>query len=61
MGIVVAVIAFAVMVFIHELGHFSAAKLFKIKVTEFAIGMGPAETIRRISFQLKLTQEIIII
>lgn len=42
MGIVVAVIAFAVMVFIHELGHFSAAKLFKIKVTEFAIGMGPA-------------------
>lgn len=42
MGIVVAIIAFAVMVFIHELGHFMFAKLFKIKVLEFAIGMGPA-------------------
>ena len=26
---------------IHEFGHFIAAKAFKIKVTEFAIGMGP--------------------
>lgn len=42
MSIVVAVIAFAVMVFIHEMGHFGAAKLFKIKVNEFSVGMGPA-------------------
>ncbi len=26
----------------HEFGHFSTAKLFKIKVNEFSIGMGPA-------------------
>lgn len=29
------------LVFIHELGHFLVARLFKIKVTEFAIGFGP--------------------
>ena len=28
--------------FIHELGHFTFAKLFKVKVNEFALGMGPA-------------------
>ena len=27
--------------FIHELGHFSMARLFKVPVLEFAIGMGP--------------------
>ena len=26
----------------HELGHFLFAKLFKVKVNEFSIGMGPA-------------------
>ena len=26
----------------HELGHFSLARLFKVKINEFAIGMGPA-------------------
>lgn len=29
------------LVFIHELGHFTVAKLCKIKVNEFAIGFGP--------------------
>ena len=29
------------LVFIHELGHFLAAKFFKIPVNEFAIGFGP--------------------
>ena len=28
------------LIFIHELGHFSIAKLCKIKVNEFAIGFG---------------------
>lgn len=32
---------FAVMIAIHEFGHFSAAKLFGIRVNQFAIGMGP--------------------
>ena len=39
--IVVAIIVFAIMIAIHEFGHFSAAKLFKIRVNQFAIGMGP--------------------
>jgi regulator of sigma E protease len=30
------------MVVIHELGHFLFAKLFKVTVLEFSIGMGPA-------------------
>ena len=42
MGILVAIVAFALMVFIHEFGHFITAKLFNIKVLEFAVGMGPA-------------------
>ena len=40
--IVIAVLVFALMVAIHEFGHFGAAKLFKIRVNEYAIGMGPA-------------------
>ena len=30
------------MIFVHELGHFIAARIFHVKVNEFAIGMGPA-------------------
>lgn len=29
------------MIFIHELGHFACARLFKVTVKEFSIGMGP--------------------
>lgn len=29
------------MIFIHELGHFLTARLFHVRVNEFAIGMGP--------------------
>ena len=30
------------LIFIHELGHFTVAKLCKVRVNEFAIGFGPA-------------------
>lgn len=40
--IIVAIFVFALLVAIHEFGHFAAAKLFKIRVNEFSIGMGPA-------------------
>ena len=40
--IILAILFFGVIVMIHEFGHFSTAKLFKVKVNEFAIGMGPA-------------------
>lgn len=39
--IVIAVLLFGFIVFVHEFGHFFTAKLSKIKVNEFAIGMGP--------------------
>lgn len=39
--IIIGVLLFGFAIFIHELGHFTTAKLFKIKVNEFAIGMGP--------------------
>lgn len=35
------VLVIGVLVFFHELGHFLFAKLFKMKVEEFALGMGP--------------------
>lgn len=41
MSIVIAVIAFAVIIVVHECGHFLAARAFKMTVHEFAIGMGP--------------------
>ena len=41
MYIVVAIIAFGLLIAMHELGHFSAAKLLGVRVNEFAIGMGP--------------------
>ncbi len=37
----VAVLLFLILVIIHEFGHFIAAKLFKVKVNEFAVGFGP--------------------
>ena len=37
----VAVLMFLVMIFIHEFGHFLAAKLVGVRVNEFAIGFGP--------------------
>ena len=38
----VAILLFGVIIAIHEFGHFFFAKLFKVKVNEFALGMGPA-------------------
>jgi len=41
MYIVIAIIAFGILIAIHEFGHFISAKLCGVKVNEFAIGMGP--------------------
>ncbi len=41
MYIVIAIIAFGVLITVHELGHFTASKWMNVKVNEFAIGMGP--------------------
>lgn len=39
--IIIAIVLFGFMIFIHEFGHFFTAKLCGIRVNEFAIGMGP--------------------
>ncbi len=45
MGVIITIVAsilvFGIIIFVHELGHFIAAKKSGIKVNEFAIGMGP--------------------
>lgn len=40
--IIGAIVIFSVIIFVHELGHFIAAKAFRVNVLEFALGMGPA-------------------
>jgi regulator of sigma E protease len=42
MYIVIAILVFGILIAVHELGHFTAAKTLGVKVNEFAIGMGPA-------------------
>ena len=42
MTILFAILLFSFLIFIHELGHFVAAKLSKVRVNEFSMFMGPA-------------------
>lgn len=42
MTIIYAILIFCLLIFVHEFGHFIAAKACGVKVNEFAIGMGPA-------------------
>ena len=39
--ILLAILAFGLLIFLHELGHFLTARLFGVSVREFSIGMGP--------------------
>ena len=41
MNIIYALLGFSLLIIVHELGHFTMAKVNGIKVEEFAIGMGP--------------------
>ncbi len=42
MSILFAILLFSFLIFIHELGHFVAAKLSGVQVNEFSLFMGPA-------------------
>lgn len=42
MSVIFAILVFSFLIFIHELGHFIAAKSFGVKVNEFSLFMGPA-------------------
>ena len=39
--IVLALLVFGFLIFIHEFGHYIFARIFKVKINEFSIGMGP--------------------
>lgn len=54
--IIFAILIFSLIIFVHELGHFVTARLFKVKVHEFAIGMGPkifSRTKNNITYSLR--------
>lgn len=40
--VIIAILIFGLLVTVHELGHFAAAKLCGVRVEKFAVGMGPA-------------------
>ena len=42
MSVIFAILLFSVLIFVHELGHFAAAKLSGVQVNEFSMFMGPA-------------------
>ncbi len=42
MTILFAILLFSLLIFVHELGHFAAAKLSGVQVNEFSMFMGPA-------------------
>ena len=42
MSVLFAILLFSFLIFVHELGHFVAAKLSGVQVNEFALFMGPA-------------------
>ena len=39
--ILIAIFVFGFLIFIHEFGHYIFARIFKVTITEFSIGMGP--------------------
>ena len=41
MKFMIAIAAFSLIVLVHELGHFLAARYFKVKVKNFSVGLGP--------------------
>lgn len=47
--IVILLVVLGILVFIHELGHYWAAKLFGVWVHRFAVGIGPP--VKRLSFR----------
>ena len=39
--IIASILVFSFLIFIHEFGHYIFARIFKVSITEFSIGMGP--------------------
>lgn len=41
-SVIIGILLFSILIFVHELGHFMAAKAFGVQVNEFSMFMGPA-------------------
>lgn len=41
MYILIAILLFGLLIFVHELGHYLFARIFHVSINEFSIGMGP--------------------
>ena len=57
MTIVLGILCLGLIVFVHELGHFIAARLCGVEVESFSIGMGPVllhKTIGKTDYRLSL-------
>lgn len=57
LGIIKIAFLLGFLIFIHELGHFLVAKLFKVKIKQFAIGFGPTiwkKQGKETSYEIKL-------
>lgn len=39
--ILLAIAIFGILILVHEFGHYITARIFKVKINEFSIGMGP--------------------
>lgn len=39
--IIISILVFGFLIFIHEFGHYIFARIFKVTITEFSLGMGP--------------------
>ena len=39
--VLIAILVFGTLIFIHEFGHYIFARIFKVTISEFSIGMGP--------------------
>ena len=50
--VLIALLVFGFLIFIHEFGHYITARLFKVTIKEFSIGMGP----KLVTYTSKKTQ-----
>ena len=41
MNIILTLLILSILVVVHEFGHYLTARIFHVKVVEFAVGMGP--------------------
>ena len=59
MTILFAILLFSILIFVHELGHFLAAKASGVRVNEFSMFMGPAIFKKQVGDTLEEEQRLL--